>query len=152
MGFFLWLRAAFVQYAPGAARRLPGLGGALLLLAAAFAANSWRIADPQQRAVGTVTENVASFAPGGGVLYTPRLRFRTPDGKLYQPLVGPASDEPEFAPGTTLPVLYAAGSPQQARIATIWRSYRTAIVLGIIGTALFDIGLILRLILRRPPA
>jgi hypothetical protein len=46
-------------------------------------------------------------------------------------------------------VLYRAGDPQGAVIATAWRAYYAAIVLGVLGTALFDLGWVLRVMMRR---
>ena len=97
--------------------------------------------------------NVASFAPTGVVVYTPRVRFRAADGATLQPVLGPASDEPEFPPGTAVPVLYPPGEPQTAIIATTGRAYTTAIWLGVLGVVLLDAALILRRFARpRSPA
>jgi hypothetical protein len=148
MRLLRWLRAAFAQYAPAAAFVLPWLGGALMLAAAAFAARTWIAARPLQRALAMVDRNVESFAPGGGIVYTPLLRFRTPEGTVVQVLISPGSDAPEFAPGDNLPVLYPPGQPRQAILGTILKLYRTAVSFGVLGVLVFDVGLILRLVLR----
>ena len=105
------------------------------------------------RATATITENVSGFAKEGGVVYTPRFRFRLPSGELVtvQAVSGPtnSSGEIEFAPGETVPVLYRPGDPQGAIIATAWRAYRGAIVFGVLGVVLFDVGWALRVMLRR---
>ena len=59
------------------------------------------------------------------------------------------SEEIEFAAGETVPVLYRAGDPQSAVIATMWRAYQGAIVFGVLGVMLFDVGWALRVMLRR---
>ena len=150
-----WLRAfvraleqTVARHAPTLARWLPRLGGLLLALAVLFAVHSWWLSRGLLHATATVTENVAAFAPGGGVLYHPRLRFRTPAGVSVQVLAAPGRSEPEFAAGTSLPVAWPAGDPQQAFIATAWRVYGTTIWLAILGTILFDLGWILRLAAR----
>jgi hypothetical protein len=133
-----------------AARWLPRLGVLLLALAAVFAVHSWWRDRALLHATAAVTENVATFAPGGGVSYTPRLRFRTPGGEIAQVLVGPGGSEAEFAPGAAVPVAWPAGEPQLAAIATAWRVYRAAIWLGILGTVFFDVGWLMRLGAQRP--
>jgi hypothetical protein len=126
-------------------RWLPGMGLLLLALAAVFAAGSWWHNRMLLHATATVTENVAAFAPGGGVVYRPRLRFRTPSGDNAQVVIPQGRDEPEFAAGTNVAVAWPSGEPERAVIATVWRVYRFAIGLAILGTVLFDLGWILRL-------
>ena len=144
-----WLRDRFYWVAPSLGRVLPSVGLLLLVMAAGFGVHSWMFARGRVRAIATVTENVAGFAKEGGVWYTPRVRFRTASGELVTVLAGPGSDEIEFAAGETVPVLYRADDPQGAVIATVWRAYFGAIVLGVLGTALFDLGWVLRGIVRR---
>jgi hypothetical protein len=129
-------------------RLLQPAGLLLLVLAAAFALLSWNFARHRIRATGVVTENVATFAPSGGVVYAPRIRFRAQDGTTLQPILGPASDDPEFTPGTVVPVLYLPGQPQTAFIATVGRAYTAAIWLGVWGVVLLDAGLILKRLSR----
>jgi hypothetical protein len=143
-----WLKAAFLRHAPRAAAILPWLGGALMVLAAAFALHDWSFVRTQRRATATVTEDVAVIVPGVGVLYYPRLRFGAASG-LVQVLGQPGTSEIEFPAGTVLPVLYRAGHPEGAIIGTVWRMYPTAIVLAVLGVALFDVGFVLRVVVRR---
>jgi hypothetical protein len=143
-----WLKATLEQFAPSGGAFLPGVGLLLMLSAAGFALHSWNSTRGQVRAVATVTEDVPSFAPSGGVVYRSRLRFRTPTGGLAQVLDDIARPEPEFAVGDDLPVLYPPGQPRSAVIATVWRLYRTAIWLAIGGVVAFDLGWFLRLVIR----
>jgi hypothetical protein len=115
-----------------------------MLLAAISAGRSWHSTRGQIRSVATVTQNFATFAPGGGVRYTPSLRFRMPNGDLVQKLCDPGSDEIDFPAGTTIPILYPPGRPQEAVIATVWRRYGTAIILGVLGILVLDLGLIVQ--------
>ena len=149
MGFLRWLRDGFGRFAPPAGRWLPRVGGVLLLLAAGFGVRSWIYTRGRVRAIATVTENVSSFAKQGGVVYTPRLRFRLPSGGWMMVEARSGSDEIEFPAGETVPVLYRAGDPQGAAIATVWRVYYAAIVLGLWGTVLFDLGWVLRVLIRQ---
>jgi len=128
---------------------LPWSGGVLMALAALVAAWDWYGTRPSLRATATVTENVAEMVPGHGVLYSPRLRFRTQTGSLIQVVIPDKTDAIEFPAGTVLPVLYPAANPAQAHLATVWRLYATAILLAVLGVVLFDAGLILRILLRR---
>jgi hypothetical protein len=149
MNALRWLRAVFFRVAPAYGRALPWLGGALMAVAAGFGLHSWRFVRTQQRAIATVTENVESFAPGGGLRYSPRLRFRAEDGSLVQVQTSDYSDDVHFAAGDTLPVIYPSGAPQRAILATAWEAYRGAIVFGVLGVLVLDLGLILRLLMKR---
>ena len=97
-----------------------------------------------------LADMLATFAPGGGVSYTPRLRFLTPSREIVQVLAAQGRSDAEFTPGASVPVAWPAGEPQRAGIATVWCVYRTAIWLGILGTVLFDLGWLLRLRTQRP--
>jgi hypothetical protein len=147
-----WIRTVFERIAPSLAALLPWVGVALLLIAAVFAAHSWRFARGRVRSIATVTENIPVFARKGGILYYPRLRFRAANGEIVQVLAGPGTDEVELPAGETVPVLYMAAAPQDAIIATAWRAYHAAIVLALWGTALFDAGWVLRVMAARRKA
>jgi hypothetical protein len=149
MEFLRWLRRSFERVAPPLAAVLPLVGLVLLAIAAGFAAHSWNFARTRVRATATITENISGFAKEGGVVYTPRLRFRLPNGELVMVQATNGSEEIAFPAGETVPVLYRAGDPQDAIIATVWLAYEGAIVFGGLGTALFDLGWALRVMLRR---
>jgi hypothetical protein len=59
------------------------------------------------------------------------------------------SEDVEYPAGETVPVLYRAGDPQGAVLATAWLAYRGAIAFGVLGVVLFDLGWALRVRLRR---
>ena len=149
MEFLRWLRRSFERVAPPLAAVLPLVGLVLLAIAAGFAAHSWNFARTRMRAIATVTENVSGFAKQGGIVYTPRFRFRLPNGELVMVQATNGSEEIEFPAGETVPVLYRASDPQGAIIATVWLAYEGAIVFGVLGVALFDLGWGLRVMLRR---
>jgi hypothetical protein len=58
----------------------------------------------------------------------------------------------EFPAGEIVPVLYRVGDPQGAIIATAWRAYEGAIVWGVLGVLVFDLGWGLRVMLGRRAA
>jgi len=150
MEFLRWLRQAYLRFEPIGGKLFPWIGAALLLLALAFGIPKWRFAHSGIRVTATIVENVPTFRPGGGIDYYPRFRFRDTNGNLTQVLSQQGSDDPEFNPGDTLPAMYPPGNPQSAVIVSIWRTYHVAILLGIFGIALFDLGLVLgRLRLQR---
>ena len=132
MEFLRWVQDRFYRVAPPLGRVLPSVGVLLLLMAAGFGVHSWMSTRGRVRSMATITENVSGFAKEGGVLYAPRFRFRTASGELV-----------------TVPVLYRAGDPQGAVISTVWRVYYGAIVLGLWGAALFDLGWAMRVMLRK---
>jgi hypothetical protein len=152
MEFLRWFRRSFERAAPFLAGLLPLVGVILLLVAAGFAVHSWNFARTRVRATATITENVSGFAKEGGVLYTPRFRFRLPSGALVTGQDAQGSEDVAFAAGETVPVLYRVDNPQGAIIATAWRAYEGAIVWGVLGVALFDLGWALRVMLRRREA
>ena len=144
MELLRWLRKSFARVAPSLAVVLPLVGVVLLAIGAAFAVHSWNFARTRVRATATVTENVSGFAKEGGVVYTPRFRFRLPSGELVTVQAASGSAEVEFPAGETVPVLYRVDDPQGAIIATTWRAYEGAIVFGVLGVVLFDVGWVLR--------
>ena len=148
MEFLRWLRKSFERAAPVLAGVLPLVGVVLLAIAAGLAVHSWNFARTRVRAIATITENVSGFAKEGGVVYTPRFRFRLPSGELVTVQAASGEEEVEFPAGETVPVLYRAGDPQGAMIATTWRAYEGAIVLGVLGVVLFDVGWALRVMMR----
>jgi hypothetical protein len=134
------------------ARILILLGMVLLVLAAGFALQEWLSTRSLLRSTAVVSENVTTQDATGAVSSISRLHFRLPSGEsvgLDDPQQSSDANDPDYVTGATVPVAYPAGHPEQARIATSWRLYHSAWVAGITGTALFDLGLVLRLILKR---
>jgi Protein of unknown function (DUF3592) len=149
MEFLRWLKRSFERVTPLLAAALPWVGVLLLVVAAGFAVQSWNFARTRVRTIATITENVSGFAKEGGVVYTPRFRFRLPGGELVTVQAASGSEDVEFPAGETVPVLYRAGDPQGAVLATVWLTYKSAIVFGALGAVLFDLGWVLRGRLRR---
>jgi hypothetical protein len=149
MGFLRWLKRSYERVTPPLAAFLPPIGLVLVVIAAGFALHSWNFARTRVRAIATITENVSAFAKQGGVVYTPRFRFRLPSGELVMVQAANGSDDVEFPAGENVPVLYRAGDPQGAIIATAWLAYEGAIIFGALGAALFDVGWVFRMRLRR---
>ena len=149
MGFLRWLKKSYERVTPPLAVALPPIGLLLVVIAGGFALHSWNFARTRVRAMATITENVSGFAQQGGVVYTPRFRFRLPSGELVMVQAAHGSEDIEFPAGENVPVLYRAGDPQDAVLATVWLAYQGAIVFGALGVALFDVGWVLRVRLRR---
>jgi hypothetical protein len=143
------LKQAMRRVGPGAGTLLSASGVVLLLLSAGFGLHAWLAIRPLSRATATVSENISSFAPGGGVIYRPRLRFRTSTGELVQVVSPGGSEDIDFPAGTNLPVLYPANAPEQAYIATTPRVYPAALTLGILGVAVLDLGLVVLFLSRK---
>ncbi len=146
---FRWLRRSFAWAAPPLAAKLPPVGVLLLAIAAGFGLHSWIFARSRVRATATITENAAAFDREGGVAYTPRFRLRLPDGGLIVVQAARGSEEIEFPAGEQVPVLYRAGDPQGAMLTTPWLVYQGAIVFGVLGVFMFDLGWAPRVKLRR---
>jgi hypothetical protein len=134
------------------ARILSTLGLSLLAIAAVFALHTWFTTRSLVRATAVVSENTATQDATGVVSYTSRLRFRLPDGEtivIDDPNRSDDANDPDYVTGATVPVMFSAGHPEQARIATSWRLYHSAWIAGITGTILFDLGLVVLLMLKR---
>src|ERR1700679_914560 len=125
MGFLRWLKRSYERVTPPLAAVLPPIGVVLVVIAAGFAVHSWNFARVRVRAIATITENVSGFAKEGGVVYTPRFRFRLPDGELVTVQAARGADDVEFPAGENVPVLYRAGDPQGAVLATVWLAYKS---------------------------
>jgi hypothetical protein len=149
MEFLRWFKNSFERVTPLLSGVLPSVGLVLVVIAAGFAVHSWNFARTRVRTIATITENVSGFAKEGGVVYTPRFRFRLPDGELVTVQAANGADDIEFPAGENVPVLYRAGDPQGAVLATVWLAYKSAIGFGVLGVALFDLGWALRVRLRR---
>ncbi len=130
-----------------AANVFPRLGLVLLTIAALFALHSWLGTRGLARATAVAAQNTAVQAPDGTVLYTTRLRFRLPSGQnilFADPIQSTDADDPTFATGALVPVLYPSSNPAAARVATLTRLYPWAIAFGVLGAALLDLGLFVR--------
>jgi hypothetical protein len=131
---------------------LPWIGGVLMAVSAVSAANTRWTFKSWFRAEAVVTENSASQDAKGNVAYVTHLRFRLPSGQLAtftDPITSTDSDDPDLPTAAVVPVVYPAGHPESACIATISRLYKTALIFGILGVALFDAGLVSRFRLKR---
>jgi hypothetical protein len=148
------LQAFWKRFLPFGAAVFPWAGGLCLALAAGFGLHSWLAVRELIHAQATVIENVATQAADGTVTYATHLRFRLPAGQIVtftDPIQSSQYDDPSFAAGSTVPIVYLATNPRAASIATVWRIYSTAILFGIFGVAFVDLGIILRRLYRLHP-
>jgi hypothetical protein len=141
--------AYFSATAPPVARITLPFGLLSLVLCAIFAAHTWWTFRSFARISATVTENVSTQNAQGEVVSVTHLRFQLPGGRIVNFIDPVRSDDPSFATGEVVPVIYPAQSPESAQVATVWRLYFLACVLGIIGIVLADIGLILGRVRKR---
>jgi hypothetical protein len=124
-------------------------GLVLLALAAGFWAHEWTWSHAAVRASGTVVELEGRMDAQGELKYFPRVRFRDKSGAWVQATSRVGGDADAFGAGDAVPVVYRAGDPQDAEIATKTRVYFVAIVLGVLGVILFDLGAALWVMRRR---
>ncbi len=142
------VRGAWRAAAPGMGRVMPGVGAVLMVAALCLAAGRWWQERALVRADGMVTENVATFAPKGGVVLAPRVRFQDQRGQLLTVVTRPSKSWEAlglgFDVGQQVPVLYPSGRPEQAMIAVWWRWYAWAVWVGTLGVVVFDVGWVAR--------
>jgi hypothetical protein len=147
------LRRTWGAYLPAStplvAKLFVWAGLLLLVLAGAFAAHTWWSVRSYVRIDATVTENVPTQDVQGLVVSVTHLRFQMPGGRIVNFVDPIRSDDPSFASGDVVPAIYPRQAPEAARIATIWRLYFVANLLGILGVVFVDLGLILKRILKR---
>jgi hypothetical protein len=149
---FKWLMAKWKVLSPVGAAFLPWIGAFLMGLGVALSVHSYTSTRFLEHTDGTVTENVATKAADGETVYVTHFRFRLPKGEIIaavDPILSDENDEPNFAAGSDVPVFYTPANPQAAYIATKWRVYFYGILVGVLGIAVFDFGLILRFAMRR---
>ena len=130
-------------------RLFPAIGVVLLLLGAGFWAHEWRWSHSAEHATATVTEMEARQDAQGQVFYYPHFRFRLPGGEIVQVVSSIGRKPDAFSAGEQVPVMYHAADPQQAAIATKGHVYAVAIILGVLGAVLFDLGAVLWIVRRR---
>lgn len=138
----LWKRFVVVG-----AMFFPWVGGGLLILSGGLALHSWLSIRTDVHTEATITDSVAVQSPDGDVFYQTHARFRLPSGDLVSfidPIESTQDDGPTFAPGSVVPVVYPSGKPGSATIATVWRVYFAAIIVGCLGVFFLDLGLVLR--------
>jgi Protein of unknown function (DUF3592) len=124
-------------------------GVVLLCGAGIFWAREWARSRSFEHATATVTEMESRQDAQGNVAYFPHVRFRLPNGEIVQVVSAAGGDDSAFGVGEVVPVAYRAGDPRGASIATKWRVYSVAIVLGILGTVVFDLGAVLWIMRKR---
>lgn len=116
------------------------VGGALL----AGAAFSWL------RTRSFVAESVRGFGEvvglrehnDDGVTYSPVIRFSGPGGRVVEFTETTSSNPPGYSVGDRVEILYRPHDPGSARVASPWRLYLLAGILGTIGGVFFLVGLL----------
>jgi hypothetical protein len=143
-----WRRRVWVGSAPAMGRVMPAIGAVLMTVALGLAAGRWWAQRPLVKVQGTITENVSEFAPQGGVVLLPRVRFRNERGDLMTVVTRESKSWEAFGlgfdVGQVVPVVYPNGQPAHAMIAIWWRWYAWAVWVGTLGVLVFDIGWVAR--------
>lgn len=116
--------------------------GLLLLFAAAY--STWSTKVWLARAVevrGSVIEMVrVRDSDDNGYLFTPLVRFGTPDGKTIEFQSSLRTNPPAYHVGQIVSVLYLPGEPHSAAIKGVLSLWFTPMVLTFIGSIFLAIG------------
>jgi hypothetical protein len=124
--------------------------GLLLLAGAAyltFDTRSWLARSVE--AQGVVVELVATRDRDGNVLFAPKVRFETANGKPVEFLSSLRTNPPAYAVGQSVRVLYDPEKPGSAALAGFFSLWFVPIVLGFIGTVFTAVGVAVAVVRRR---
>lgn len=119
------------------------VGIGFLVAAGCFWLHEWRQSRSFQHATATITEMEARQDAKGNIHYFAHFRFRLPDDQIVQVVSTQPRSDSSFDDRETVPVEFRAGDPAGAVLAPAGHVYRAAIIFGIVGTVLFDIGAVM---------
>jgi hypothetical protein len=77
------------------------------------------------------------------VTYSPVIRFSGPGGRAVEFTESTSSNPPGYSVGDRVEILYRPHDPERARLASPWRLYLLAGILGTIGGVFSLLGLLL---------
>lgn len=77
------------------------------------------------------------------VTYSPVIRFSGPGGRAVEFTESTSSNPPGYSVGDRVEILYRPDAPERARLASLWRRYLLAGILGTIGGVFSLLGLLL---------
>ena len=116
--------------------------GAGLLAGAAFARlHTRRFVAEAARGFGEVVR--LQERSDDSVTYSPVIRFSGPGGRAVEFTESTSSNPPGYSVGERVEILYRPDAPERARLASPWRLYLLASILGTIGGVFSLLGLLL---------
>ena len=130
------------------ARLLFALGLGCLVLAAYLSWRTLSFATDAQLATGEVV-SYREVRDGDETRHRPRLRFKTASGEIVQFDSQMATATERFRIGEQLPVVYKAGNPTNARVASFQDNWLGACIAAIIGLAGMVGGFLVRRAVQR---
>jgi hypothetical protein len=89
---------------------------------------------------GTVTALVQKQIDDVGITLCPQFRFSTADGTRYLHTSSSCSSPSSFEVGQAVPVRYAQGDPDSARIDTFWQTWALPAAFGIAAVVTGGVG------------
>jgi len=119
-------------------RVLLAFGIGFLLLGAYLGWQTLQYSGDSRNATGEVVSHHEIVASDDEHRYRPRVRFRTDAGEIITFEGQIASGAKRLAIGAQVPVIYRAGKPTEARIASFtdnWLAPTLAVIIGIVGMA-----------------
>lgn len=104
-----------------------------ILIGLGFLADAVIFISDAQNTRGQVVEISRSYDDKGGVSYTPTIRYRRSDGRIFEAETHIASGNYDYDIGEQVDILYAFDDPEVVRIDSIFSLYGIGLIFTIIG-------------------
>ncbi len=88
---------------------------------------------------GEVVHVSRHYGGEGGVSYTPTIRYRRDDGRIFEAETNMASSSYDYAIGERVDILYSYDDPTEVRIDAFFPLYGPGLILVIVGGLIFRV-------------
>jgi Protein of unknown function (DUF3592) len=104
-----------------------------ILIGLGFLADSIVFVSDAQGTQGQVVDVRRSYSDDGGVSYTPTIRYRRSDGRIFEAETNMASSSYNYDIGERVEILYAFEEPEEVRIDTFFSLYGIGLIFIAMG-------------------
>jgi len=110
-----------------------------ILIGLGFLADAVVFVSDAQGTQGQVVEIRRSYSDDGGVSYTPTIRYRRSDGRIFEAETNMASSGYNYDIGERVDILYAFDDPEEVRIDSFFSLYGIGLIFIAMGGAFVTI-------------